>query len=79
MYSITKRIFKIVQYSNYYNVVSNWDQIGTPNLAIIPTILYLNEMSITIGIYIKIQIITDWDYKLISWKPFEWLGECAVR
>ena len=66
MYSITKRIFKIVQYSNYYNVVSNWDQIGIPNLAIIPTILYLNEMSITIGIYIKIQIITDWDYKLIS-------------
>ena len=66
MYSITKRIFKIVQYSNYYDVVSNWDQIGTPNLAIIPTILYLNEMSITIGIYIKIQIITDWDYKLIS-------------
>ena len=66
MYSITKRIFKIVQYSNYYNVVSNWDQIGTPNVAIIPTILYLNEMSITIGIYIKIQIITDWDYKLIS-------------
>ena len=66
MYSITKRIFKIVQYSNYYDVVSNWDQIGTPNVAIIPTILYLNEMSITIGIYIKIQIITDWDYKLIS-------------